>query len=82
MMQLSCRKLGDLRRGERAILDQIDLPAAEARRLMEMGFLPGTQIIAGHSAPGGDPRVFQVDGSEIALRAETAARLSIRQTGS
>ena len=77
MMQLSCAKLADLRHGEHAILDRIDLPADDARRLMELGFLPGTQVTAGRSAPGGDPRVFQVDGSEIALRAETAARLSI-----
>jgi ferrous iron transport protein A len=77
MMQLSCAKLVDLRRGEHAILDRIDLPVDDARRLMELGFLPGTQVTAGRSAPGGDPRVFQVDGSEIALRSETAARLSI-----
>jgi Fe2+ transport system protein FeoA len=30
------------------------------------------------AAPGGDPRVFRVDGSEIALRRETAARLHLR----
>ena len=30
------------------------------------------------SAPGGDPRVFQVDGSEVALRRETARRLKVR----
>jgi ferrous iron transport protein A len=77
MMQLSCVKLVDLRRGERAILDGIDLPGDEARRLMELGFLPGTQVKAGYSAPGGDPRVFQVDGSEIALRSETAAHLTV-----
>ena len=35
---------------------------------------------AGLSAPGGDPRVFRVDGSEIALRRETARRLTIRAT--
>ena len=77
MMQLSCVKLVDLRRGEHAILDRIDLPADDARRLMELGFLPGTQVTAGRSAPGGDPRVFQVDGSEIALRAETASHLTV-----
>jgi ferrous iron transport protein A len=77
MMQLSCVKLADLRRGEQAILDNIDLPTDDARRLMELGFLPGTQVTAGRSAPGGDPRVFQVDGSEIALRSETAARLTV-----
>ncbi len=70
--------LVDLRRGDAAILEGIDLPAADARRLMELGFLPGTWVTAGQSAPGGDPRVFRVDGSEIALRRETAKRLRVR----
>jgi ferrous iron transport protein A len=70
--------LVDLRRGDAAILDRIDLPGDDARRLMELGFLPGTTITAGLSAPGGDPRVFQVDGSEIALRRETARRMKVR----
>jgi ferrous iron transport protein A len=70
--------LQDLRKGEAAILDRIDLPAEDARRLMELGFLPGTRIVVGCCAPGGDPRVFQVDGSEIALRRETASKLSVR----
>jgi ferrous iron transport protein A len=67
----------DLRRGDAGILDKIDLPGDDAQRLMELGFVPGTRITAGLSAPGGDPRVFQVDGSEIALRRETARRVSV-----
>jgi Fe2+ transport system protein FeoA len=87
MLQLSGNKLQaeaphaslvDLRKGEAAILDRIDLPTEDARRLMELGFVPGTRITAGNSAPGGDPRVFQVDGSEIALRRDTARRLKVR----
>lgn len=70
--------LVDLRRGDAAVLEQIDLPGEDARRLMEMGFLPGATVTAGFSAPGGDPRVFQVDGSEVALRRETARRLKVR----
>jgi ferrous iron transport protein A len=70
--------LMDLRKGDAAILDRIDLPTDDARRLMELGFVPGTVVTAGNSAPGGDPRVFQVDGSEIALRRETARRLKVR----
>lgn len=84
MLQLSSNSqttrgatLVDLRRGDTATLDHIDLPGEDARRLMELGFLPGTEITAGRSAPGGDPRVFQVDGSEIALRRETARLLKI-----
>ena len=87
MLQLSGNKehpeaphasLMDLRKGDAAILEQIDLPTEDARRLMELGFVPGTRITAGNSAPGGDPRVFQVDGSEIALRRDTARRLKVR----
>jgi ferrous iron transport protein A len=75
---LAASSLLDLRRGDAAILDHIDLPSDDARRLMELGFLPGAQVTAGLSAPGGDPRVFQVDGSEIALRRETARKLRVR----
>jgi ferrous iron transport protein A len=70
--------LVDLRKGDAGILDHIDLPGDDARRLMELGFLPGARVTAGLSAPGGDPRVFQVDGSEIALRRETARKLKVR----
>lgn len=70
--------LVELREGEHGILDCLDVPDEIARRLMELGFLPGTRVTAGQSAPGGDPRVFRVDGSEIALRRETAAHLKLR----
>ncbi len=87
MLQLSSNRsqgaaapetLTDLRRGEAATIQEVDLPAGEAQRLMELGFLPGARVVAGMSAPGGDPRVFQVDGSEIALRRETAKRLKVK----
>ena len=87
-MQLSVKKggrspkfpatLAELKQGEQGILERIDLPADIAQRLMELGFLPGVPVTRGRSAPGGDPRVFRVDGSEIALRRETAARLILR----
>lgn len=71
--------LADLPSGQRCILDHLDLPEAVARRLMELGFVPGTEVVPGRRAPGGGPRVFRVDGSEVALRHETAARLHIRR---
>lgn len=71
--------LADLPKGQRCILDHLDLPEDVARRLMELGFLPGNEVVPGRRAPGGGPRVFRVDGSEVALRHETAARLFIRR---
>ncbi len=73
--------LRELRPGEEGILDRLDVPEDVARRLMELGFLPGHTIGVGKAAPGGDPRVFRVDGSEIALRLETAGRLLLRAPG-
>jgi ferrous iron transport protein A len=87
-MQLSFKKavvsrgvktMADLRKNEEATLDRIDLPAEFAERLMELGFVPGHAVSAVHSAPSGDPRVFRVDGTEIALRRETAVHMFLRK---
>ncbi len=70
--------LVELREGEQGILADLDLPLHASQRLMELGFIPGSVVTAAASAPGGDPRVFRVDGSEVALRLETAALLKLR----
>ena len=72
------RTLAQLPEGESGVLDRLDLPDDIARRLMELGFLPGHIIVPARSAPTGDPRVYRVDGSEVALRRETASHLILR----
>lgn len=67
----------DLAEGESGILAELELPEEAACRLMFLGFVPGSRIEVVRAAPGGDPRVYRVDGAEIALRAETAARLKL-----
>lgn len=71
--------LADLPTGQRCIVDRLDLPEDIARRLMELGFLPGNEVVPGKRAPGRGPRVFRVDGSEVALRDDTAAKLYVRR---
>ncbi len=83
VMQLSFNNgyafsLSDLLEGQSGILTSLDLPEDFARRLMELGFLPGMEVTAAKSAPSGDPRVFRVDGAEIALRRETAGKLLLQ----
>ena len=70
--------MAELRRGEAGVLDRLDVSDDIAGRLMELGFIPGAVVTAAASAPGGDPRIFRVDGSEVALRAETARRILLR----
>ena len=72
------RTLAQLKEGEPGTLDRLDVPEDVARRLMELGFLPGHIIVPARSAPGGEPRVYRVDGSEVALRRETATHLILR----
>lgn len=81
-MQLSfnngaVQTLAQLPSGAQAYLQRLDLPEDVSQRLMELGFLPGAAVVAAGSAPGGDPRIFRVDGSEIALRRDTARHLYI-----
>lgn len=73
--------LATLPPGEEAVLDRIDLPEPLATRLMELGFVPGNRVSAPFAAPGGDPRVYRVDGSEVALRRETARHLRVHRPG-
>ena len=70
--------LASLAVGEEAVLERIDLPSGVAQRLMELGFLPGAAISAARGSPLGHTQVFRVDGSEVALRRETAACLILR----
>ncbi|MBL8240905.1 MAG: ferrous iron transport protein A [Bryobacterales bacterium] len=72
------RSLVDLRCGQTAVLESLDVADDLSRRLMELGFFPGGDVVAAGCAPGGDPRVYRVDGSEIALRTETARQLKVR----
>jgi ferrous iron transport protein A len=72
------RTLADLPENHEALVVRLDLPEDLAARLMELGFVPGHPVEAARSAPGGDPRVFRVDGAEVALRRETARHIYIQ----
>ncbi len=69
--------LADLAPGQSGVLSTLDLPEPDAQRLMELGFLPGSRIVAARAAPGGDPRVYRVEGTEFALRGDTARRMRL-----
>ncbi len=65
------QSLAQLRVGHKAFIDHFALPEEISLRLMQMGMIPGCEIEAAHVAPAGDPTVYRVDGTEIALRRET-----------
>jgi len=71
------KTLADLRRGESARLLPLSISGDLADIVMEAGFLPGATVTMLHSAPGGGPRIYRLDGAEIAIRKDLAATLAI-----
>lgn len=61
-------KLDELGRTSRAIVTGLDAQGAERRRLMDLGVMPGVEIVAEGTSPLGDPTAYLVRGSVIALR--------------
>ena len=70
--------LHKLARGASAVLISIELGEEETDHLGLMGFFPGVGVTASNKAPGGDPRVYRIDHSEIALRNETARHIFVK----
>lgn len=67
--------LASLRIGSRAVLAgfHTDMRPEVARRLFDLGFVPGAEVEAVRRAPLGDPVVYRVDGIEVALRASESS---------
>jgi DtxR family Mn-dependent transcriptional regulator len=76
--------LADLRVGECGQVLAIS-PACRGqmrRRLMDLGFLPGTTVKAEMGSPLGDPVAYRVRGVQVALRVEQSKLIAIRRVES
>ena len=69
--------LSELKEGGSGVLAELNLPPRVAEHLMNLGFIPGVEITVARSGPGGDPRIYRVDGAEIALRRELARHIAV-----
>ncbi|MBI5364254.1 MAG: ferrous iron transport protein A [Planctomycetes bacterium] len=72
------RALHHLRPGERATLAEIGGERSFRRRLMELGFLPGTSVRLVRRVGIGDLVEFEIRGGHISLRGSEAGALSFR----
>jgi Fe2+ transport system protein FeoA len=70
--------LSDLSLGLQAVIESISLSEAALDRVMLFGFMPGVVVAAGPAGPGGDPRVYHLDGTDVAVRRETARHILVR----
>lgn len=49
------------------------------RRLLELGFVPGTEVIVRNVAPMGDPIEIQVRGSRVSIRRAEASQIQVQR---
>ena len=69
--------LDQLQPGERGVVAGVDEAGPIGRRLLDLGFLPGTPVCVLRRAPLGDPAVFELRGYQLCLRATESARIRI-----
>lgn len=67
-------RLDALRLGESATVAQIAamVQGPQRRRLLDLGVIPGTVVLAEMSSPSGNPMAYRIRGALIALRREQA----------
>ena len=72
-------KLSEVELGEKATVVGIGAGCrgAERRRILDLGFIPGTVVEPELRSPGGDPTGYRVRGSVIALRNEQADQIRV-----
>ena len=64
--------LSDMEKGDRIMIKKLKTTGDLRKRLMDIGFVPGTNVECVRISPFGDPKAYYVRGAVIALRKEDA----------
>ena len=71
------RPLDELAPGEAGVVVSVDADAAIARRLMELGLVPGTTVEVVRRAPLGDPIELRLRQVHLSIRRSEAERIHV-----
>jgi ferrous iron transport protein A len=63
--------------GAEARVLTVEVDAAQRRRLLDLGLVPGTRISVESRSPLGDPTAYLVLGATVALRREQSERILV-----
>ena len=70
--------LAELGAGQPAVVEGVDAHGLMQRRLLDLGFVPGTPVELDQQAPFGDLRAYRIRGSVFALRAAESWSVKVR----
>lgn len=77
--QLMTKKLSELEQGQKGIIHSFEKDDIYLK-LMEMGCVPGEEVIVETIAPLGDPISIKVSGYLLSMRKEEAAAIWVKTT--
>jgi ferrous iron transport protein A len=69
--------LDKLKINETAFIDSINITDNLRRRLLDLGFVKGSEIIALYKSPSKNPTPYLIKGAVIAIRDEDAKNIKI-----
>ena len=71
--------LSSLPIGKKATITELAIKGLSRRRLLDLGFIPGTQVEVLYASPCKDPVAYQIRGVVIALRKEESSKIIVKQ---
>ncbi len=77
-MSLTYISLCDLVEGKEAVIESTDNPQPMKRRLIELGFAPGSVVKCVGKSPLGDPTAYLVKNTVIAIRKNDSKYIGCR----
>ncbi|HEU4472950.1 MAG TPA: FeoA family protein [Flavisolibacter sp.] len=75
---MTIQRLSELKPGERATIVRFESPELELK-LMEMGCIPGEQLVIEQIAPLGDPISIRIAGYSLSLRKNEAHQILVNK---
>lgn len=73
---MKVKSVADLKPGERGVISGF-IDELLSLKLLEMGCLPGAEVIMNFTAPLGDPIAINISGYNLSLRVDEAATITL-----
>jgi ferrous iron transport protein A len=61
--------------GEHFVIKELKLEGVMRRRLLDLGFVKGAEVLVLQRSPLGDPMAFRVSDTTVALRSEESSKI-------
>jgi ferrous iron transport protein B len=81
LKEVEKKTLADLKTGEKAMISKVRGRGAFRKRIIEMGFVVGKQVIVVKNAPLRDPIEYNILGYEVSLRRNEAQLIEVSTNG-